>query len=157
MTKSEHHDKSIAHQLGLTARILRNYSAERLKGLNLFPGQEQVLEALLSHDNALSMGDLAQELHVKAPTISKTILRLTAQGLVKRIDCNDDKRQVLVCLTQAGRECALKLKSISNGIEDVLSQGFDAKERKRFRKYLRKITRNLQGVSHPHDEDDHDD
>ena len=49
--------------------------------IGLFPGQEQALQVLAQHDNGMTMGELSRTLHVRPPTASKTIARLTAQGL----------------------------------------------------------------------------
>jgi DNA-binding MarR family transcriptional regulator len=157
-------EKSVVLQLIHTARLQRTRAAALLAEIGLFPGQDQVLQCLLRHgakseggaEEALGMpmGDLAIELHVRAPTVSKTIARLTAQGLVERKGVDTDKRQVRVTLTQEGRVRAVSIDAITERLEDELTSGLDGKERKRFRKMLRRAARNLAALSG--DADGHD-
>lgn len=152
-------EKSVILQLIHTARLQRTRAAGLLQEIGLFPGQDQVLQSLsrreamngdgdaaaADHDGDLgmAMGDLATELRVRAPTVSKTVARLTAQGLVERKGAGNDKRQVYVRLTSEGRRRAGVIDAINSRLESELTDGLDAKDRKRFRKLLRKAAKNL--------------
>ncbi len=173
-------EKSIILQLIHTARLQRTRAAELLNEIGLFPGQDQVLQSLFRQldtpnesaesdpasetatglavrAEGIAMGDLAAELRVRAPTVSKTIARLTAQGLVERRAANDDKRQVYVALTETGRARARSIEAITAQLEAELTQGLDAKDRKRFRKLLRKAAKNLaHATGDPIHGEDHD-
>ena len=87
-------EKSVGRALLVTARLHRSRMGERLNGLGLFPGQEQALKAL--QPAPMTMGELAALLRVKPPTVSKTIGRLSLQGLVTREGGNRDGRLVQV-------------------------------------------------------------
>ncbi|MGI6246399.1 MAG: MarR family winged helix-turn-helix transcriptional regulator [Pseudochelatococcus sp.] len=137
--------KSVGWALVHAARLHRTRIGERLAGLGLFPGQEQVLQALSTVDT-MTMGELAHILRVKPPTASKTIARLAAQGLVERIAEPGDARIVIVRLTEEGAIRAVAIDKLWNEVENELLDGFDNKERKRLRKLLRKAARNLAGV-----------
>ncbi len=139
MTKSL--DKSVGRALLVTARLHRARMGERLNSLGLFPGQEQALKAL--QPGAMTMGELAAILKVKPPTVSKTIGRLSLQGLVAREGGNRDGRLVQVTLTEAGQTTALSLDALWNDVEDELLDKLDAKERKQLRKLLRKAAKGL--------------
>ena len=89
-------EKSVGRALLVTARLHRSRMGERLNGLGLFPGQEQALKAL--QPAPMTMGELAALLRVKPPTVSKTIGRLSLQGLVTREGGNRDGRLVQVAL-----------------------------------------------------------
>ncbi len=136
--------KSVGWALVHAARLHRTRMGERLSELGLFPGQEQVLQALAASE-VLTMGDLAEFLHVKPPTASKTIARLTAQGLVERQNEPGDARVVRVRLTATGAERAVAIERLWDDVEDELLEGFDGKDRKRLRKLLRKTAKNLSG------------
>ncbi len=151
---SQNPDKSISVQLVLTARLYRTRSAEMLATLGLFPGQDQVLQSMLRAEassesdeglrtTGIPMGDLAADLRVRAPTVSKTIARLSIQGLVERKTIGKDRRHVHVCLTEEGRTRAKAIEIIATKIEAEITDGLDSKERKRFRKLLRKVAKNL--------------
>lgn len=139
MTKSL--EKSVGRALLVTARLHRARMGERLNALGLFPGQEQALKALQAAP--MTMGELATLLRVKPPTVSKTIGRLSLQGLVTREGGSRDGRLVQVALTDAGRETALSLDAVWTEVENDLLDKLDAKERKQLRKLLRKAAKGL--------------
>lgn len=143
--------KSVGWALVHTSRLHRTRVGERLAALGLFPGQEQVLQAL-SGTEAMTMGDLAELLRVKPPTASKTIARLSAQGLVARHTEPGDARVVRVRLTEEGIARAASIAHLWDEVEAELLEGFDGKDRKRLRKLLRRAARNLAGHEHDLDE-----
>ena len=134
--------KSIGYRLTHTARLQKALSARLLAALGLFPGQEAVLK-LLSEQDGRTMGDLAAALRVRPPTVSKTIARLTSQGLVERRATDGDGRLVRVFLTEAGRERSASIDGVWDQLEAEMVDGLDNKERKRLRKLLRKVEKNL--------------
>jgi DNA-binding MarR family transcriptional regulator len=136
--------KSVGWALVHAARLHRTRMGEQLVELGLFPGQEQVLQALAASE-IMTMGDLAELLRVKPPTASKTIARLAAQGLVERQTEPGDARIVRVRLTQQGAERAGTISHRWDAVESELLDGLDGKDRKRLRKLLRKAARNLSG------------
>ncbi|MFG1295304.1 MULTISPECIES: MarR family winged helix-turn-helix transcriptional regulator [Xanthobacter] len=134
--------KTIGYRLNHTARLQRAFSARLLSDLGLFPGQESVLK-LLSEQDGRTMGDLAAALRVRPPTASKTIARLTSQGLVERRTTDGDGRLVRVFLTETGLERASAIDGVWETLENEMVAGLDGKERKRLRKLLRKVEKNL--------------
>ncbi|MDJ1158371.1 MarR family transcriptional regulator [Chelatococcus sp. SYSU_G07232] len=138
--------KSVGWALVHAARLHRTRMGERLAALGLFPGQEQVLQALATTET-LTMGELAALLRVKPPTASKTIARLALQGLVERRTEPGDARVVVVTLTEEGARRAASIEGLWSEVEDELLNGLDGKNRKRLRKLLRKAAKNLAGAA----------
>lgn len=134
--------RSIGDVLTLAARLHRARNAALLAEIGLYPGQDHALQLLAAGDGA-SMGDLATALKVKPPTASKMIARLAQQGLVTRSGMAKDARRVRAVLTEEGRKRIDLLPTIVEKLEDELVDGLDGKDRKRFRKLLRKAMRNL--------------
>jgi DNA-binding MarR family transcriptional regulator len=135
--------KSVGWVLIHTARLHRFHLSEQLADKGLYPGQEQVMRALATAEQ-LSVGELAQILQVRAPTVSKSINRLSALGLVERLPSSDsDRRSVSVKLTPQGRALAASIEASWNKVEDDLMRDFDEKERRRLRKLLRRASKNL--------------
>ncbi|TCK23139.1 DNA-binding MarR family transcriptional regulator [Ancylobacter aquaticus] len=135
-------DKKIGQRLHHVARLQRALAARRLQEIGLFPGQETVLKLLCETDGR-TMTELAAALKVRPPTASKTVGRLSAQGLLVRRASEGDARLVRVHLTEEGRQRSGAIDEISDSIEDTMTAGLDGKDRKRFRKMLRRIERNL--------------
>jgi MarR family transcriptional regulator, transcriptional regulator for hemolysin len=142
----EKSDKSIGRALILASRLQRARLGEQLQASGLFPGQEVVLEALAAH-GPMPMGELAERLDVRPPTVSKTITRLSAQGLVKRSAAGGDGRLVSVELTEDGLAKAKSMAGVSLAVEKEMLVGLDSKDRKRLRKALKKMAKNLAHAS----------
>ena len=134
--------KSVGWALVQAARLHRSRVGDRLAALDLFAGQEQVVQALAAA-GSMTMGDLAATLRVRPPTASKTISRLAALGFVERRAEAGDGRIVRVRLTEAGLAKAAGIERIWDEVEAELLEGFDNKERRRLRKLLRRVARNL--------------
>jgi DNA-binding MarR family transcriptional regulator len=148
--------KTIGYQLMHVARLHRARTARLLEGLGLFPGQEQVIDALSTHE-AMSMSELAGILRVRPPTASKTVARLSALGLVERRAADGDGRVVRVALTDTGRETAAAIEGLSQDIEAEVVAHLDGKERKRLRKLIRRVEKGLrQALGTEADEDEAD-
>lgn len=134
--------KSVGWALVQAARLHRARIGDRLAALDLFAGQEQVVQAL-AVAGTMTMGDLAATLRVRPPTASKTISRLAALGFVERRAEAGDGRIVRVRLTETGLAKAAAIERIWDEVEAELLDGFEGKERRRLRKLLRRAARNL--------------
>jgi len=135
-------EKSVGRALVHAARLHRGRMGDKLGALGLFAGQEQVLQALAA-PGLKTMGELAAVLRVRPPTVSKTVSRLAAVGLVERQPEPDDARVVRVRLTADGLAKAAAIERLWDEVERELLDGFDGKDRKRLRKLLRKVAQNL--------------
>ena len=91
------------------------------------------------------MSDLAATLGVQPPTVTKMISRLAAQDYVERRASTGDGRQAEVFLTERGRRAIASIDKVWKRIEKAALAGIDDKDRKRLRKLLRQIERNLGG------------
>ena len=138
--------KSVGWALVQAARLHRSRVGDRLASLDLFAGQEQVVQALAAA-GTMTMGDLAATLRVRPPTASKTISRLAALGFVERRAEAGDGRIVRVRLTETGLAKAAAIERLWDEVEAELLEGFDGKEKRRLRKLLRKAARNLAEAS----------
>lgn len=140
--------RSIGRHLQLAARAHKARTAEAIQDMGLFPGQEQVLLALLG-DREQTVGQLATLLFVRPPTISKTLQRLAQQGLIIRKDDDSDARKSLVSMTRQGSKLASELADRLIKVEDRISDVLDQKDQRRLRKSLKKITQSLGGAKSP--------
>jgi DNA-binding MarR family transcriptional regulator len=138
--------KSVSWALVQAARLHRSRMGEKLAELELFAGQEQVLQALAA-SGLMTMGELAAVLRVRPPTASKTVSRLAALHLVERHPEPDDARIVRVKLTEEGQRKAAQIDGLWYEVESELLEGFDSKDRRRLRKLLRRVARNLAAAS----------
>ena len=134
--------KSLSRLFGEAARLHRNRAAQLLAELGLHPGQEKLLKSLVAQEGR-TMGELAAELGVQAPTVSKMIARLATTGLVERRTGGGDGRQARAFLTAEGRDRATQVTAIFRSLERQSFAGFGSKDRKRLKKLLRRVRDNL--------------
>lgn len=134
--------KSATHRLAQAAKAQRVRAGVHLSALGLHPGQEVVLKALSDKDG-LTMSELASELGVQPPTVTKMVTRLAAYGFVERQTSPTDGRLARVFLTEPGRALISDVDRMWKRLEKEALAGLDDKDRKRLRKYLRKIEKNL--------------
>ena len=136
------HRRTITHRLAQAAHAYRVRAGGQLSRINLHSGQEGLLKALADADG-MSMSDLAGALGVQPPTITKMISRLAAQDYVERRVSSGDGRQAQVFLTERGKHAIAMIDKVWKRIEKTAVTDIDEKDRKRLRKLLRQIERNL--------------
>jgi DNA-binding MarR family transcriptional regulator len=146
-------EKSVGRVLLLAARLHTSRRAEKLALIGLFPGQELALQALANR-GGMTMGELADMLDVKPPTVSKMIARLSAQNFVMRAGGGKDGRQVRVALTVDGEAKVKELEGTWGQVEEEMLGKLDGKERKQLRKLLRRAVKSLSKTTSLIDEDE---
>ncbi|RAI04025.1 MarR family transcriptional regulator [Acuticoccus sediminis] len=150
------HSKSATHRLARAAKAQRARAGAHLSSIGLYPGQENVLKALADSDGK-TMSALAAELGVQPPTVTKMVTRLAANGFVLRQTSEVDGRLARVSLTETGRALIGDIDKMWKRVEKEALAGFDDKDRKRIRKFLKKMEKNLlaaNGIETPDDIDD---
>lgn len=104
MEKVSRSDAGLASELRLSVmRLRRRLASEQHPDNELSLGQMAVLGYLFRHGE-LSVGELAQAEHVQPPSMTRTINCLAEAGYVTRRKHATDGRQVVVVLSEAGRE-----------------------------------------------------
>ncbi len=136
------HRRTVTHRLAQAAHAYRVRAGSQLSRINLHSGQETLLKALATTDG-MSMSDLAADLGVQPPTVTKMISRLAAQDYVERRAAPGDGRQAHVFLTERGRDAIGLIDKLWKRLEKTALAGIDDKDRKRLRKLLRQVERNL--------------
>jgi DNA-binding MarR family transcriptional regulator len=152
--KKDHRDYTLADlspALTQAARSMRTVMTRSLTASGLYAGQDGVILALAATDG-LPAGTLAQKLGVKAPTMTRTIGRMEAQGFVERRPDADDARLTKVYLTEAGRNSVSEIESSAASCDELATRGFSEKEIRSLVRLLKTIEHNLQAGDD--DEDD---
>jgi DNA-binding MarR family transcriptional regulator len=141
----------LASAVTQAARSLRTVLSRRLSDAGLYAGQDGVI-LQLAEEEGLTPGQLAQRLGVKAPTMTRTIGRMEAQGFLERKSDGQDGRLTKIYLTANGK---LSVERITQAIEDcgaLATEGLSHKETRTLLKLLRMMEGNLQG--HPLSDED---
>ena len=95
--------------------------------------------ASLSGKEALSVGELADIVLAKQPTVTKLVGRMEEAGWVKRCDATHDKRQSLVSLTPAGRRKVKPLLALAQAHESQVTADIGAAEVAQLKRALERM------------------
>ena len=135
------------------ARSMRTVLSRNLLESGLYAGQDGVILSLAESDG-MTAGGLAQKLGVKAPTMTRTIGRMEAQGFVERRPDADDARLTKVYLTEAGRNSVSEIESSAASCDELATRGFSEKDIRPLVRLLKTIEHNLQAGDDGEDEDE---
>lgn len=134
--------KSVTFRLAQAAKAHRARAGTHLARIGLHPGQETVLKILADADGQ-TMSQLAATLAVQPPTVTKMVTRLSAQGFLRRAASEADGRLARVFLTEEGRALVETVDTSWKRLEREALVGLDEKDRKKLRKLLRQVEKNL--------------
>lgn len=103
MTEGGDRAEEVLVALRRITRAVDLHSRRIIARYGLTVPQFTVLKAL-EHNTEMSVGDLADAVHLSAPTVTSILDRLTLKGLVERNRSKLDRRRVVVALTERGAE-----------------------------------------------------
>jgi len=120
-------EESVIRSIRRITRAIDLYSKKLASTCELTGPQLTALRAL-SAEGGMSLTQLADYVSLSLPTVSGIIDRLEARELVRRERQSDDKRRVLVKLTQTGRRVARRAPP---ALQESFSRKFHALPEKR--------------------------
>lgn len=121
-----------------------NYEQLTAKGLH--PGQMPMLR-LLSKKGGMSQREIAQELHVKPPSVAVSIRRMENAGLLIRTPDEKDQRVTRISLSPKGWEVLGEIQEIFERNQKILFRGFTDSEECLMRRFLLQIIKNLEDMN----------
>lgn len=96
------HEKAAVNIL-YTSGWLHKINADRLKGHGITPEQFNVLRILRgSHPKALMLADITSRMLDKNSNATRLVEKLRQKGLVTRVICENNRRQVDISITDKG-------------------------------------------------------
>ncbi len=96
-------NKKIEEKIRNIAKYLNEYTKDHLKCYNLTLGRFHVLRVIIE-SQPVSMGEIHEELHMANSTVTVIVDYLNEAGLVKRKRDTEDRRVVLLEITDEGRK-----------------------------------------------------
>ena len=99
--------------------------------------------------DASTAAQLARECHMDNGAMTRTLDRLEAKGLCKRVRSEVDRRVVHIELTEAGRQAASTIPDILCGVQNACLKDFTRQEFESVRAHLRRILTNAENLA-PH-------
>ncbi|MFW9792774.1 MAG: MarR family winged helix-turn-helix transcriptional regulator [Candidatus Thorarchaeota archaeon] len=126
------------HHLG--RRVFSELLKER--GLDIGPGQGRILFALLQEDG-VPINELIKKTLLRKSTLSELLDNLENAGHVKRVQSEEDRRKVLVELTEKTRQMLKVYIEVSVEMTKIFYRGFENEEIDQFEAYLQRVLDNL--------------
>jgi MarR family transcriptional regulator, organic hydroperoxide resistance regulator len=120
-------------------RQLEEELEERLRPAGVPIEQLRILELLSREERGHSMGEIAAQVLVEAPTMTKIIDRMVSEALVFRSPDPHDRRVVLINLAPGGKILYKRLKGVIIAQEDRLAKRLDGDKAQELRMLLREL------------------
>lgn len=98
-----------------TALAMNKVYRKLLRDLGLTYPQYLVLLVLWERDG-LMVSEIGERLFLDSPTLTPLLKRMEALGLLERLRAKEDERQVIVSLTQRGRELKRRAMTVPEGV-----------------------------------------
>lgn len=133
---------SLGFLLNDVARLIRRRFDERARAVGATRAQWKTL-FVLSRNEGLNQGALADLLEVEPITLGRMIDRLEDAGLVERRRDPNDRRAWRIHLTEAARPKIAQLQALANDMFDDALVGISGRERDQLAALLNQIRDNL--------------
>lgn len=124
------------------ARAHRAMGEKLLQGTGLRTGQELVI-MLLGDSPGQSQAAITRWLGVEPPTTAKMLARLERAGFVQRVRSADDRRVVLVSLTEKGQSLHERVGELWNELNRLTTAGLSAGDQLELERLLLRVLKNL--------------
>jgi DNA-binding MarR family transcriptional regulator len=124
--------------------LLRDFDA-RLRPFGFAMSHLPVLRAL-AQARACSQKDLARHARVEQPTMAEMLARMERDGVVEREPNPEDKRGVLISLTQRSRARLAKARATLVEGEREAMGGLSLAEQRQLRDLLQRVVKNIEGA-----------
>jgi len=129
----------IFFQLTKASQAGIGFWANKVKHLGVTASQAMLLNFLGEEDRILSRS-LGQKLQISSATMTGILDRLEKLALLERQPHPDDRRAILICLTEQGRKYAKKINSIMMEANREYLERFDVEQSKAFREALKALS-----------------
>ena len=138
--------------LGQYGTALANSVSKAMKGelaaLNL-NDRDFTLIRLFLPDQEWTLSELTEILPMDAPAISRVVSKLVDKDILTRRRPKEDRRVVLLKLTNEGEALGLQLHEKLHAYEAELTRGIPEEEIEILRSVIRKILHNHSSLDHP--------
>lgn len=127
------------HQISgrIFARILKQHNITDIN-----PAQGRILFTLWRQDG-LSIVDLGKKTALSKSTLTTMLNRLEESGHLRRVPSKDDRRRILIRLTEKNKKLQSKYAEVSREMTKLFYEPLNEEEVTLFESYLKRILSNL--------------
>ena len=116
----------------------------KTKGIDEFNGAQGRILYILWKNNNLSIKQISKFTKLAKTTLTAMLERMELQGLIKRTISKEDKREIIVSLTDKAKELKENYLDVSKQMEKIFYKNFTDKQIENFENTLKKIIENLE-------------
>lgn len=120
----------------------RSIMDARFREKGLYFGQPPILKYLSENEN-VTQKEIADFLHISAPSVATSLKRMEETGLVVRLENKEDARRHIVKLTKKGKELVAYADSLFLRVDDIAYKGFSEEELDMLAQFLERMNNNL--------------
>nr|WP_156969534.1 MarR family transcriptional regulator [Jeotgalibacillus campisalis] len=135
----------ISIKLHKTDLVLTSFIKSKLEPYNLAPEQNLIMMLLWEKDG-LTQNQLGKFLHKDKTNITRMASSLEKKELIKRIQCQEDKRATKIFLTPKGRDLGNEVIPVAEQFNGVVCKDLTTRELTELDRLLSKISQNVQSV-----------
>ena len=116
----------------------------RLSKTDSFVSSHGFILFLLSENQKMTMGQIAEKINRDKSTTTVLIKKLLEKGLVKTENCSEDSRKKIISLTEDGKKYNALTGRISRQLLEACYKDFSGEEKETLLKLLIKMSRNIE-------------
>lgn len=116
----------------------------KTKGIDEFNGAQGKILYILWNNNNLSIKQISKFTKLAKTTLTAMLERMELQGLIKKTISKEDKREIIVSLTDKAKELKENYLDVSKQMEKIFYKNFTDKQIENFENILKKIIENLE-------------
>jgi len=132
-------NKYICYKLSKVMRKVQRYYEASLVHFEITPVQFYVLSALLSSDG-MKFKDLAKSVGIDGSTLTGILDRMARGGFVERRDDPEDRRSLLIYLTEKSKEMGPDMMKLAEKLDRDIKEQFPGAEFATFMKVLDQLS-----------------
>ncbi len=136
-------DASVGYLMRRVMQSLTNEVDRRLACEGLTHAQWAPL-FLLSKGQASTLAELSREMQIDPGALTRTLDRLEAKGLCRRVRSTEDRRVSRLELTPEGRAAAARVPEVLSSVQNAYLQGFSRDEWQTLVSMLQRLAANAE-------------
>lgn len=128
----------LAYMIASINRQLEAELEDRLRPGGVPIEQYRILEVLDASEPA-AMGEIATQSLIEAPTLTKIVDKMVAEGLVYRAPDPNDRRRVLILTAPGGKALFKRLRGVSGAQEQRIMDLLEGEKAAQLRSLLKEL------------------
>ena len=114
------------------------------KNIDAFNGAQGRILYILGQEDGVPISRLSKETGLAMASLTSMLDRMEGAGLVRRDRGDQDRRKILIYLTDAARALEKDYNAVTEEIEGIYYKGFAPEEIDALEGYLRRVLRNVE-------------